>query len=160
MAPSVASVLLQICLTVSVFSAQTRIDDDQPPMFNGKIKHVIAIMLENRSFDHLLGYQRLKRRNINGCLPHLGVNCSNPLDPSNPNSPLVYVGDEAVYIQPGGPDHSVPGTSLQTYNNYNDNSAYYYPAPMKGFVQSCASRDKFSELSRVCLDLILHCTMT
>eukprot|EP01083_Nonionella_stella_P199151 730503_1 len=99
-------------------------------------------MLENRSFDHMLGYQRVNRTNIDGCMPDLGVNCSNPLNPKQKDSPLIYVNDNAIYIQPGDPDHSVPGTSLQVYNQYNDNTENYYPAPMKGFVQSYSTRDK------------------
>ena len=111
-------------------------------MFGGRIKHVIAIMLENRSFDHMLGYQRANRTNINGCLPSLGLNCSNPYNPNDINSNLVYVGDGAIYIQPGDPDHSTSGTSGQLYNQYGDNTASYYPPPMKGFVKSYSTRDK------------------
>ena len=127
--------------TISI-ATQTRSDVGDAPMFGGRIKHVIAIMLENRSFDHMLGYQRVNRTNINGCLPSLGLNCSNPYNATNPNSGLVYVNDGAVYVQPGDPDHSCSGTSLQIYNKYGDNTESYYPGPMKGFVQSYAGHEK------------------
>ena len=127
-------------MAVSI-ATQTRSNTADPPMFGGRIKHVIAIMLENRSFDHMLGYQCVNRTNINGCLPSLGLNCSNPYNATNPNSELVYVNDGAVYVQPGDPDHSCSGTSLQLYNKYADNTESYYPAPMKGFVQSYSTHE-------------------
>ena len=131
-------------LIATVFGASTRsdIDTNGAPFFGGRIKHIIVIMLENRSFDHMLGYSRTNRTNIDGCLPSLGEQCSNPYNSSDPNSKIVYVDDGAIYIQPGDPDHSVDGTSLQLYGQYADNGENYYPAPMKGFVESYATRDK------------------
>ena len=40
------------------------------PSFGGKIKRIIALMFENRSFDHLLGYLRLKRDNTTKSVIH------------------------------------------------------------------------------------------
>eukprot|EP01084_Bolivina_argentea_P130756 230841_1 len=140
MAPYFALILSAMLIATSATS--TRTDEGLPPMFGGRIKHVIAIMLENRSFDHMLGYQHATRSNVNGCIPSMGLNCSNPFDPNDKDSPIVYVGDNAIHIQPGDPDHSVAGTSFQVYNKYGDNAENYYPPPMKGFVRSYAKRDK------------------
>lgn len=139
-----AALLLLLWLFLQlVSSARTRIDDS-PPMFGGRIKHVIAVMLENRSFDHMLGFLRANRSDIDGCLPSLGLNCSNPIDPTDPNSKLIYVNDSAVYVQPGDPCHSTNCTTEQTYNKYGENGLNYYPPPMKGFVHSYSKRDKLS----------------
>ena len=39
--------------------------------------------------------------------------CSNPLDPTVSGSPTVPADNEAVYIQPADPNHSVPDTTEQ-----------------------------------------------
>ena len=131
----------------SVLGAQTRIDDALPPMFKGRIKHVIALRLENRSFAHMLGYLRLNRSDIDGCLPSMGATCSNPINPADASSPEILVGDGAIYVQPGDPCHSTSCTSEQTYDVFGDNEQNYYPPPMKGFVHSYAARDKFGHLN-------------
>lgn len=48
-------------------------------------------MMENRSFDHLLGHLKQKNPNIIG----LNGNENNPVDPTNPNSEKVYVSFDA-----------------------------------------------------------------
>lgn len=74
---------------------------------------------------------------INGCAPNNpSPACSNPLNVADPNSPLVHTSNDAVYIQPADPDHSVQGTHLQMFGNVS------VPAPgaipkMNGFATSC-----------------------
>eukprot|EP01084_Bolivina_argentea_P318596 552536_1 len=138
------SFLLFLLLPYHAFG-EKNITPSQPPLFGGKIKHVIAIMLENRSFDHMLGFLHQNDSNINGCLPSLGLNCSNPINSSDPNSKLIYVDNQAVYIEPGLPVHTVSGISQQLYNIYGDNTANYYPPPMKGFIESFKPKDYLND---------------
>ena len=56
------------------------------------IVHVVVLMLENRSFDHLPGFLKSPTDRING----LTGNESNPRDPSSPDSaPYVKLTNDA-----------------------------------------------------------------
>ena len=79
-----------------------------------KIEHMIVLMLENRSFDHIFGF----RPGING----LTGNESNLLDPSNPASdsnPAFAVDNQAPYavLAGQGPGHSIHATNYQLCND-------------------------------------------
>ena len=37
--------------------------------WEGKIEHVVVLMMENRAFDHLLGNLHLQNEDIDGCVP-------------------------------------------------------------------------------------------
>ncbi|ETO31587.1 phosphoesterase family protein [Reticulomyxa filosa] len=88
--------------------------------------------------DHMLGYLRANRSEIDGCLPSLGSNCSNPVNPQYPNEDLIFVDSNAVYVQPGDPDHSIPGTTTQLFGLGSDD---VWPPPMNGFVYDYAFKD-------------------
>ena len=126
-----------------IFAAQTSISN--VPAFGGRIKHVVAVMFENRSFDHLLGHLKLNNSEIDGCLPDM-PECSCPLDPTDPNSERIPVGFSAFNNNPGGPGHGIPDTASQLYG-YLPNSPYTnannrtYPAPMNGFISDFAPLD-------------------
>jgi phospholipase C len=96
---------------------------------SGNIEHVIVLMLENRSFDHMLGF--LKRQNpaVNGCLPKQ-KGCSNPIDPTVAGSEEFTVDDSAVYSQIS-PSHSIHGTTSQIYGSPDGTEP-----SMKGFIKS------------------------
>jgi phospholipase C len=71
------------------------------------IEHVVVLMLENRSFDHLLGYVPHPDRAFDGLLggPH-----------SNPGwrrGPAVAASSTAKPVLPVGPDHSHDAVMLQ-----------------------------------------------
>lgn len=51
------------------------------------IKHFVILMLENRSFDHMLGHMKQSNPNIRG----LNGTESNPIDPSDATSAHVRV---------------------------------------------------------------------
>jgi phospholipase C len=51
------------------------------------IKHVVVLMMENRSFDHMLGYLKANRSDIEG----LTGRETNPVNSSDPLSPLITV---------------------------------------------------------------------
>lgn len=102
-----------------------------------KIKHVIVLMMENRSFDHMLGFLKEKNAEINGCLPN-AEGCSNHLDPLNPASPSVTVDNTAVYVQ-NDPHHSISWTTEQIYG-YPKGTTPPPDAPptMDGFIAAYA----------------------
>jgi phospholipase C len=108
------------------------------PSLAEKIKHVVVLMLENRSLDHMLGYLKQLNNDVNGCLPGLS-GCSNPLNPQDPESPTVTVEDTAIYQQVS-PSHSIHETTHQIYG-YPDGVT---PPPgalptMDGFIASYKS---------------------
>lgn len=77
------------------------------------IKHIVVLMLENRSFDHMVGYMQSPTYRINGI--------DAALPPVNPMSPQDAT---PVAATPDAPDvlsadagHSVPDTNTQLYFN-------------------------------------------
>ncbi len=87
------------------------------------IEHVIVLMLENRSYGHMLGY-----------LPNgHGLNGDefNLVDPSDPNSERVKVSNKAEYITPVDPAHDYINVVKEIYG---ESGTLANPAPMNGFV--------------------------
>src|SRR6266436_2307358 len=76
-----------------------------------QIEHLVVLMLENRSFDHMLGFTREAGYDVDG----LTGNESNPLDPNVAHSPSVPVhrgADPVLGIDPG---HQVPDVNVQLF---------------------------------------------
>ncbi|KAL1541083.1 NPC intracellular cholesterol transporter 1 [Salvia divinorum] len=94
---------------------------------NGPIKTFVVVVMENRSFDHMLGWLRKTRPDIDGLT---GFE-SNRINASDPTSPSVSVTDAAVFVE-SDPGHSIQAIREQIFGR-NDTSAS--PAPMDGFVQ-------------------------
>lgn len=88
-------------------------------------------MLENRSFDHVLGFMKQENKNING----LTGNESNPYNVSNPQSPRVNVTEDAHDVDPD-PGHSVEDTTEQLFGTKKQPTPLPGIAPMDGFVQN------------------------
>lgn len=105
---------------------------------DGRIKTVVVLVMENRSFDHMLGF--LKRLN-----PHIdglnGDEC-NPLNTTEKDSPLVCVADTAEFVDPD-PGHSYQAIREQVFGSA-DTSAN--PPPMNGFAQQ--AEDRLTGLSK------------
>jgi len=98
----------------------------------GNIDHVIVLMLENRSFDHIFGF----------CPGVHGLSGKefNLLDPSRPRSnsnPAFTVDNQAPFavLAGQGPAHSVEATNYQLCNSPEGPSAHL-PATNNGFVRS------------------------
>jgi len=89
-------------------------------------------MMENRSFDNMLGW--LKR--INPEIEGLTGNETNPHDTSDPDSPLEPVHDQQPYTVPRDLDHSVPGVAFQAFGQYPLPDPLPPVAPMNGFAES------------------------
>lgn len=98
----------------------------------GRIKHLVVLMLENRSFDQIFGF----RKGVAG----LSGNEFNLLDPSagqSANNPRIKVGKEAPFqISLGaGPDHNLAAVNLQLFGNESNPAAGQKPTN-NGFAAS------------------------
>uniref|UniRef100_A0A2P2IPR4 Phospholipase family protein n=1 Tax=Rhizophora mucronata TaxID=61149 RepID=A0A2P2IPR4_RHIMU len=97
----------------------------------GPIKTLVVIVMENRSFDHVFGWLKKSRPDIDG----LTGTESNRLNVSDPNSPEVFVTDDALFVD-SDPGHSIQAIREQIFGS-EDSSAD--PAPMNGFAQQANS---------------------
>jgi phospholipase C len=92
-----------------------------------KLKHIVVLMMENRSFDHMLGGLKKTNPAING----LNGNESNP----DTTGAIVQVQPIAEYRTQliHDPDHHFPGTDLQIFGGQSEAGRV---ANMQGFVKS------------------------
>ncbi|PHT36125.1 Non-specific phospholipase C1 [Capsicum baccatum] len=94
---------------------------------NGPIKTLVVLVMENRSFDHILGWLHKSRPDITG----LNGSEFNRVNASDHSSSKIFVSDDAVFVD-SDPGHSIQAIREQIFGS-NDSSAN--PAPMNGFVQ-------------------------
>ena len=90
------------------------------------LKHIVVLMMENRSFDHMLGSLKAVDPRING----LNGNESNP-DTTNEPAPVQPMAEYQSQLDPD-PDHHFPAVNKQLFFGTAAGDA---PA-MNGFVQS------------------------
>jgi phospholipase C len=76
------------------------------------IEHIVVLMLENRSFDHLFGFYP----NVDG-LKGNEYNLLNPWRPESAANPRVFVGQNAAWNIVGneGPNHSLKAVNKQLF---------------------------------------------
>ncbi|MDQ6942052.1 MAG: alkaline phosphatase family protein [Candidatus Eremiobacteraeota bacterium] len=88
------------------------------------INHIVVLMLENRSFDHMLGFMKSPDWPING----LTGTESNFLDPLNPTGTPLPMKPDATYVPDVDPDpaHEHPNVVRQIHG------AVPAPTPAKG----------------------------
>jgi phospholipase C len=101
----------------------------------GQIKHIVVLMMENRSFDMMLGHLSLEgMADVDGLTgPDVNFN----VDPNGTKIPLTEFDADAHKVQRHGealekkldPDHSKHGVQTQLGNGYGDK-------PMGGFVKA------------------------
>lgn len=92
------------------------------------IKNIVVLVLENRSFDHMLGWMKQSLNlSINGLT---GSEC-NPSSTHDPKSPPVCVSSDAQFIDPD-PGHSFEEVYQQVFGSGKVPS-------MSGFVQQALS---------------------
>ena len=98
----------------------------------GRIQHVVVLMLENRSFDHIFGY----RTGVNG-LKGGEFNLPKPSAPESADNPAYRVSNGAPYAVPvgEGPGHSFNAANEQLCGSAAGPSASA-PATNNGFVSS------------------------
>jgi phospholipase C len=75
------------------------------------IRHLIVLMLENRSFDHMLGFMKSAAYPIDG----LSGTESVPMSPQDATP--VKVSADAEYVLPFDAGHSIPDTNLQLFSS-------------------------------------------
>ncbi|KAL5984428.1 NPC intracellular cholesterol transporter 1 [Asimina triloba] len=97
----------------------------------GPIKTIVILVMENRSFDHILGWLRSSRPEIDG----LRGSEFNLLNASDPSSPKIPVSNDAIFVD-SDPGHSFQAIREQIFAS-SDTSAN--PAPMSGFAQQAES---------------------
>ncbi|HJZ67863.1 MAG TPA: alkaline phosphatase family protein [Blastocatellia bacterium] len=119
------------------------------------IEHVIVLMLENRSFDHIFGY----RHGVNG----LQGTESNLLDPAKPEShlnPSFVVNNGAPYavLAGQGPGHSINAANVQLCDNKLGPSAAN-PARNNGFVKNYETELVFADKVKNPAEAVLHVAM-
>src|SRR6202008_3954670 len=93
------------------------------------LQHIVVLMMENRSFDHMLGSLKAVNPNIDGIVDADPFN--NPDTNGNPVKPQAKAAFQAQ-LQPD-PDHHFPAVDLQIFGG--DTSANRQPN-MQGFVKS------------------------
>lgn len=93
-----------------------------------KIKHVIVLMMENRSFDHLLGFLKTdKNSRING----LGrVNKPQPRDINDPSKGYVSITRNGYDIAPDDPKHDFDNITIQI--NSDKMNGFVYDSILNG----------------------------
>jgi phospholipase C len=104
-----------------------------PGLGRERIRHVIVLMMENRSFDHLLGYLDHPDPDYPG-LRSAPVSC--PVDPARPDGERVATSDDASPVLGVDPDHSHEAVMLQIYGRVGASSGDI--PRMSGFVRSYA----------------------
>jgi len=95
----------------------------------GKIEHFVVLKLENRSFDHLLGYRKAVDPRIDG----LTGTESNFPDPNYHNLPTVTVSRSTSFAMPFDPGHEFDDIQIQLYG---PTRPPVNPATMDGFIAS------------------------
>ncbi len=103
-----------------------------PPAGLDNLKHIVVLMMENRSFDHMLGGLMKKYPKING----LTGNESNP----DMNGTMVPVQPNAKFQGQldHDPDHHFPGVDLQIFGGTPPGPGRV--ANMQGFIKSYATQ--------------------
>ncbi|XP_071724261.1 non-specific phospholipase C1-like [Rutidosis leptorrhynchoides] len=128
------SALIFLYLLISSQSVDGRdLNRKKQKKIDGPIKTVVVLVMENRSFDHILGWLKSTRPDIDG----LTGEEFNRVNASDPSSPKVFVSDDAVFID-SDPGHSIQAIREQIFGS---NETSTNPAPMNGFVQQAESMD-------------------
>jgi phospholipase C len=91
------------------------------------LRHIVVLMMENRSFDHMLGALKAKDSRIDG----LTGNENNP-DTTGAAAKVLPQAEFQSQLDPD-PDHHFPAVDLQIFNGDNNNPRV---ANMQGFVKS------------------------
>jgi phospholipase C len=103
------------------------------------LKHIVVLMMENRSFDHMLGALKAKDPRIDGLTGN-----ENNLDTTNEPVKVQPLAQFQGQLDPD-PDHHFPGVDLQLFGGQQGANRV---ANMQGFIQSYYQQQKNVEQSR------------
>ncbi|KAJ8770908.1 hypothetical protein K2173_022080 [Erythroxylum novogranatense] len=103
------------------------------------IKTIVVLVMENRSFDHMLGWMKKINPEIDG----VDGTQSNSLNTTDPKSPKFFFKNQAQYVDPD-PGHSFQAIREQIFGSSDTSKD---PA-MNGFAQQAFSMDPSANLSR------------
>ncbi|KAM7272778.1 hypothetical protein ACFE04_027441 [Oxalis oulophora] len=112
----------------------------RPNNATNPIKTVVVLVMENRSFDHMLGWMKTLNPEING----VDGTQTNYLKSTDPNSMKFRFNRNAEYVDPD-PGHSFQAIREQIFGS-EDTSAD--PPPMNGFAQQAFSQDSSMNMSK------------
>ncbi|KAJ4837774.1 Phosphatidylglycerol/phosphatidylinositol transfer protein [Turnera subulata] len=104
------------------------------------IKTIVVLVMENRSFDHMLGWMKKLNPEING----VDGTESNLLNVSDPRSQKFTFNNQAQYVDPD-PGHSFQAIREQIFGSSDISKD---PPPMDGFAQQAFSMDPSMNMSR------------
>jgi len=99
------------------------------------VKYVVVLMMENRSFDHFLGFLK---RNISA-IDGLNGNETQPYNTSDPNSKVIKVNENGFDTGPDDPCHSFNCITEQVYGYAKPVNQTATPK-MNGFVQNAVEQ--------------------
>jgi phospholipase C len=130
---------------------------DQTPNPAGNlanIHHFVVLMLENRSFDHVLGAMQAQNAAVVGVLDN---EFSNRTDPASPSSSVVATAPVVAFAMPFDPGHEFEDVQIQLYGRAAGAARAagprVDPAPMNGFVycaQSAAQNPSHAAMVMQC----------
>lgn len=105
------------------------------------IKTIVILVMENRSFDHMLGWMKRLNPDIDG----VNGSESNRVSLSEPDSPLILYNDTAHYVVDPDPGHSFQAIREQIFGLGQTGSE---PARMNGFAQQAYDVNKSMDMAR------------
>lgn len=116
------------------------------PIGRDNLKHVVVLMMENRSFDHMLGGLKARDPRING----LNGNESNP----DTTGARVTVAPKAAFEGQldHDPDHHFPGVDLQLFGGVPPGPGRPQTPTMDGFVKSYYTQASGVKASRAIMN--------
>ncbi|PON75779.1 Acid phosphatase [Parasponia andersonii] len=115
------------------------------PVTCSPIKTVVILVMENRSFDHMLGWMKRLNPKIDG----VDGSESNPLSTSDPTSKRIFFRNESHYVDPD-PGHSFQAIRQQIFGS--DKNASADPPPMNGFAQQAFAMDNTTAMSQAVMN--------
>lgn len=98
---------------------------------NGRIQNIVVLVMENRSFDHMLGFLKRLNPEIDG----LNGNEFNYVTSTAPGAREVFVSDIAQFVDPD-PGHAYQDIAEQVFG---PGARFANPAPMSGFAAQAES---------------------
>ena len=122
---------LIVCLAIAFPAHVSTVPDENDVLH--RIKNVVVLVMENRSYDHLFGYLDLPGSdNLLNKPPFY-----NPVSVTDPHSPKIATSMGAPFVAPLNPDHEANNVRQQIYGVKQNTKLEkpYPPATMLGFVQ-------------------------